>query len=201
MPTLKSHLDGRREQERGWAANQPADQAEGAASRRPLHSHRVMAPGREGGASGQGLPRSSRMERPGDPHQTRGRQEQKASRRKEKGGQGSSERPTPPLRVRTGRQALRRSGAGTRGVRAAPARGGCRQRAEHRPGPPPGKPGAEKPCGSGARGGQLPCPAPQGAVTKVRASGRAGGPAPPRGRSPRSWGGCTSHSGQCPAGS
>lgn len=127
-----------------------------------------MAPGREGGASGQGLPRSSRMERPGDPHQTRGRQEQKASRRKEKGGQGSSERPTPPLRVRTGRQALRRSGAGTRGVRAAPARGGCRQRAEHRPGPPPGKPGAEKPCGSGARGGSYPAP-------------------PLRARSQRSW--------------
>lgn len=174
------------------------------ASRRPLHFHRIMAPGREKVASGQGLPQSSRVEARGNPRQTRERQEQKASRRKEKGGQGSSERPAPPLRVKTGRQSLHHGRAGTRGVRAALARGGCRQLAEHQPGPPPGKPGAEKPCGSGTPGAAtLPCPSglPEGRGHKGPGFREGWGLALRGGRSPRSWGGCTSHSGPCPAGS
>lgn len=123
------------------------------ASRRPL----ALPPDDGSGKGGSGLrvgsaPEQQDGEAKGDPHQTRGRQEQKASRRKEKGGQGSSERPAPPLRVKMGCQSLHHGGADTRGVWAAPARGGCQQLAEHQPGPPPGKPDAEKPCGSGTRG-------------------------------------------------
>lgn len=205
MQTLKSHLDCRWEQERGGQQiNLQTKQREASEPEAT-----PLPPDNGSGEGGSGLragsaPEQQGGEARGNPRQTRERQEQKASRRKEKGGQGSSERPAPPLRVKTGRQSLHHGRAGTRGVRAAPARGGCRQLAEHQPGPPPGKPGAEKPCGSGTPGAAtLPCPSglPEGRGHKGPGFREGWGLALRGGRSPRSWGGCTSHSGPCPAGS
>lgn len=157
------------------------------ASRGPLHFHGVMAPGREEVASGQGLPQSSRVERPGGapPNQGEARTEsiqkegerrprqQRAPRPSAPGEDGAPAPPPQGVAPEVSGLRLPEVAAGSwQSTSRALLQGSLVLRSLVGQGP----------------GGSYPAPPlrlPQGRmVTKVLVSGRAGGPALLRAQKP-----------------
>lgn len=176
MPTLKSRLEVGESRRGGQQSDLWAKQT-AAASPWPLRSHQTTATGR-GAAPTAGSAPENGLQRPARANSVQ--------RGREEAGAAASTPPTPQAEM-SGRQSSPR-----RGVHGhLPL---CWEGLH-----PPGKPGAERLRGPETPGQPPPSMRSGPAPRPWLQSGR--GQSCQQGRSPRSWGGCTSRSGRCPAGS